>query len=102
MADQPDKQALQAAVLEDIRKALYEPRTTLAQAKRKVALILMRLRIALGEKSNRKSSARARKPRCSTARERPAGGGDGSEQRRRCPAQIHPHVARSFRGRHFW
>jgi hypothetical protein len=50
MADPQDKQALQAAALEEIKDALYEPRTTLPRARRRIALILKSLREALGEK----------------------------------------------------
>ena len=44
MANLPDKQTLQAAAIEEIRDALYEPRTTLARVRRRVGQILMKLR----------------------------------------------------------
>jgi hypothetical protein len=50
MAKDPDKQALQAAAIEEIRLAVYAPRTTLPQVRRRVGQILMKLREQTGDR----------------------------------------------------
>jgi hypothetical protein len=49
MAKEADKLALTEAALEEIREAIYEPRTTLAKVRRQVGRILGKLREQIDE-----------------------------------------------------